>query len=462
MNIKLNQLTILPLLAFLACITLFACVKTEFDEPPVTGGTGGGGTGGNPTTLVANKKIKDLKTLHVSANGGFDLINEDAIIEGTVIMDDKSGNYYKTIVIQDETGGIEVKFFDGYLYNSYPLGMKLTIKTKGLTLTDYKGLTQLAGGTFVDAGVTKAAGITQGQAIEHVFTGAVAPLTPRVVSINSLNKDMVSTLVQFDAVEFITGDLGKTYADAVLKKSINLYIADCTTDELTVRTSGYADFAGIVVPDKNGKITGVLGIFNNTYQLALRNTDDVNFTGARCSGGGNPGGGGTGGTGATVQTIDETFASITNNVDAALPDWTNIATAGTRKWRGATFQSESYVQATAYNSNLADMTTWMISPKIDLTTAKSLQFESAVSFYKHDGLTVWVSNNFNGSDPTAATWTQLDGDLAGALSANYAWIPSGSITLPIYASGVGHIAFKYEGNTSTNTSTYRIDNVKVQ
>ena len=62
-------------------------------------------------------------------------------------MDDRSGNYYKSIVIQDSTGGIELKFNDGFLYNQYPIGRTLYIKCKDLILTDYNGLTQLIGST---------------------------------------------------------------------------------------------------------------------------------------------------------------------------------------------------------------------------------------------------------------------------------------------------------------------------
>jgi DNA/RNA endonuclease YhcR with UshA esterase domain len=460
MYIKSNKFSILPLLAFLACISLLACVKTEFDEPPVTGA--GGGTGGNPTTAVPNKKIKDLKLLHVTTGGGFDVVAEDAIIEGTVVMDDKSGNYYKTLVIQDETGGIEVKFFDGYLFNTYPLGMKLTIKTKDLVLTDYKGLVQLGGSVVDVAGVKKISGITADQALTHVFTGAIALATPKTTTLGAINDAMISTLLQFDAVEFVATDLGKTFADAVAKTSASTNVEDCSSNTLVIRTSGYADFAGTTVADKKGKLTGVLSVYNGTYQLVLRNTDDVQMADPRCTGGGgNPGGGGTN-SGTIYNDLFEDFSTITNNVDLSLTDWTNIATAGTRIWRGATYQATSYAQSTAYNSNLADMTTWVITPNLNLKTQKTLDFETAMAYYKHDGLTVWVSNNFTG-DAAAATWTQLtSATIAGSASGNNTWVPSGVIQLPIYANGFGNIAFKYQGNSAANTTTYRIDNVNVQ
>ncbi|MCB0530152.1 MAG: hypothetical protein KDC65_16860, partial [Saprospiraceae bacterium] len=124
-------------LAALLLTVISACVKTEFDEPPA---------GGEPVTLTPNMTIKELKALHVTPEG-FDEITEDIVIGGEVVMDDRSGNYYKTLVIQDATGGIEVKFNDGFLYQQMPVGRMLFIRCKDLLLTDYAGLTQLIGST---------------------------------------------------------------------------------------------------------------------------------------------------------------------------------------------------------------------------------------------------------------------------------------------------------------------------
>ena len=66
-------------------------VKTTFDEPPVDGVI---------VELTPNRTIAKLKELHLSS-GSYDRITEDIIICGEVVMDDRSGNYYKTLVIED-------------------------------------------------------------------------------------------------------------------------------------------------------------------------------------------------------------------------------------------------------------------------------------------------------------------------------------------------------------------------
>ena len=98
--IKLNIL----LLAFM--VSFSSCIHEDFDEPPV---------GGSIQDLTANTTIANLKGQHKF--GDYQEIEEDIIIEGWVIANDESGNYYKTIVIQDASGGIDVRINTNGLYN---------------------------------------------------------------------------------------------------------------------------------------------------------------------------------------------------------------------------------------------------------------------------------------------------------------------------------------------------------
>ncbi|HOY06516.1 MAG TPA: DUF5689 domain-containing protein [Saprospiraceae bacterium] len=251
-----------------------ACVKTEFDEPPV---------GGEPVTLTTNKTIAELKALHVTA-GGFDKITEDIIIGGEVVMDDRSGNYYKTLVIQDASGGIEIKFNDGFLFQQYPLGRTLYIRCKDLILTDYNNLTQLIGSTVEENGVLSDVGLTEAQARSKVVKGpfATTPLAPKEISISDLNPSLISTFVRLSDVQFAKLDTAKTYADPVTQFSLNRTIEDCSHQQLLVRTSGFSDFASQLTPTGKGYIEGVLNVFGTTYQLALRNASGAQMTGTRC------------------------------------------------------------------------------------------------------------------------------------------------------------------------------------
>lgn len=270
----LSALLLFSMLAF------WSCVKTEFDEPPA---------GGIPVDIKATTTIKQLKALHLSA-GGVDKIKDSLIIAGEIIMDDRSGNYYKTLVIQDETGGIEVKFNDGNLAtsNSLVIGRKIFIRCKDLLLTDYNGLPQLTGSTIVENGVPSTVGLTSAQVRQKVVKGeyAAVKLAPKKVTIGDLNPDLINTLIELNDVQFTQCDAGKPFADVVTKNSLNRLVQDCNGQEVIVRTSGYANFASQSTPVGNGKIVAVLGVYGSDYQLFNRDLNDLNMTGSRCGSGG--------------------------------------------------------------------------------------------------------------------------------------------------------------------------------
>ena len=90
----------LNLLYLFACLILItSCKKKEFDEPPANG---------QDPSLTVNLSIDSLKIKYYNS-GQCDTIKDDVIIAGTVIADDKSGNFYKTVVIQDSTAGISIR-----------------------------------------------------------------------------------------------------------------------------------------------------------------------------------------------------------------------------------------------------------------------------------------------------------------------------------------------------------------
>lgn len=264
------------LLFFLiSSFVLFSCVKQEFDEPPAEG---------VQSTLKANKTIKELRDFHKP--GAFDKITEDWIIEGVVVADDQSGNYYKTIVIQDATGGIDVKLDANSLYNDYPIGRKIYIKCKDLTISDYNNLVQLGGGTFKNNnGQDQLAGIEQLLIPSFVVKGEKdQKVTPREITIPELTPDMMSTLITLKGVQFETP--GETYADAPKKATLNKNITDCDNFSIVLRSSGYASFANEKLPDGKGTITGIFTQFGTTNQFYIRDISDVKLTETRCGGGG--------------------------------------------------------------------------------------------------------------------------------------------------------------------------------
>ena len=80
-----------------------------------------------------NTTIAELLARHTPGEDPV-LIEDDVIIGGIVVADDFSGNFFKRIIIQDETGGIEVRLNLVGLSDIYPEGMEVFVKCQGLYL----------------------------------------------------------------------------------------------------------------------------------------------------------------------------------------------------------------------------------------------------------------------------------------------------------------------------------------
>lgn len=79
--------------------------------------------------------IADLAAMYTVGNQ-FE-IEDDIVICGKVSTSDQSGNFYRSLYIQDETGGIELKIGKTGLYNEYKPGQTVYVKCKGLWLGMY-------------------------------------------------------------------------------------------------------------------------------------------------------------------------------------------------------------------------------------------------------------------------------------------------------------------------------------
>ena len=277
-------------LLIVAVISINACKKT-FDAPP----------GPGDVNIVANTSIQALKTYH-TIPGVFDMITEDVIISGIVTANDQSGNMYKQLFIQDTTGAIQL-LVDAYsLYASYPVGRRVYVKCKGLTLTDSYSNLVLGYKAVVD-NLPSIQGIP-GAVVSNFLVGGSLnnPVEPLHVTLSqlgtSLSDKYINAFIQLDNYEFSTTDTSKTYGDTSSYKSTvnrNVNLGCGSAINTIVRTSGYANFAGVHLPKGNGSIAAIYTIYRSsptssttTKQLILRDVSDVHFDSSRCGGNPNP------------------------------------------------------------------------------------------------------------------------------------------------------------------------------
>lgn len=266
------------IIALFLLMGISSCVKEDFDVPP---------TGGKDPDIAVNFRIDSLKARYSGVNL---LINEDLVISAVVTADDKSGNFYKQIIIQDTSGGIALLLEGSNAFNDYPIGRRIFIKLKGLYLVQYKGIFQIAASISPDGSFN---GIPTALYDRYILKGSYFhPVTPKLVTISQLNPTYQNLLIQLDNVEFQQSDAGQPYADGYNKISLSRVVKNCTGGTLETYNSGYSNFANQLTPTGKGSMVCIYSVYNTTGQLLLRDPSDLHLDSTRCGGGGTGGGNG--------------------------------------------------------------------------------------------------------------------------------------------------------------------------
>lgn len=438
---------------YVCCVCLLImsgwhCHK-RFDAPPAYVGP----------AISANLSIRDLRSKQVSGSIGY--ITEDWIIEGIVIADDSKDNFYKSIVLQDSTGGITIRM-DGFgLYADYPVGRRLAVKLKGLYLGDYARMVQLGGGVdWSDPRYPELLPIPVPLFNRFIVKKALnQPVMAHRVRLDELGDSLQSCLVQIDQLEFAVADTGSTYADAINKLSSNAIVKSCKGGSAYVRTSGFARFADAKIPRGNGSITAVYSVFGSSRQLLLRDTSDVALTGLRCTAAG------------AKELLTEDFEQQQGQIVFSKPGWKNIAEVGDQSFLVNTTFHNQYAEISAFATGKPVLVSWLITPPVNLSNSANeiLSFETRDGFDNGAVLQVLVSTNYDGGNtPWKAKWTPLKALMAkGTVSAVAAkWVASGEISLSGFSRTV-FVAFRYEGADPVNpndarTTRFQLDNIRIR
>lgn len=419
---KMNKI----LLALFALSIMFTSCKKKFETPPRASEAA---ISGYITIDSIYQKFKAYYVTPTVSPTQLFRFSGDVALECTVTADEVSGNLYKTVYVEDGTGGLKINLMNsGGLY----VGDKIHIHLNNVVLDQYGSVVQLDSINLLNS-------------IYKVSSGNI--VTPKKITFNEINSLMgfgniykyQSQLVLLDSVEFGAGDKMETYADAVNKttKEITLVNKNGGTGTAVVRNSGYSNFASSLVPCGSGSVVVIMGQFGGTAQLTLRSISDVKLSSGGCP------------------LIVKSF----NDNSIASKGWLNYNVTGSVNWTVDTYNNQTYGYISNFISSANQACeTWLISPPFDLSSAPSpyLTFQSAYN-YTGPTLEVYVLSNYNSGNPNAA----ITGTLTPALSGgSWNWVPSGNVSLTSHIGPNKRIAFKYSG-TSSSGSTWEVDDIAV-
>lgn len=140
--------------------------------------------------------------------------------------------------------------------------------------------------------------------------------------------------------------------------------------------------------------------------------------------------------------------------EGELNGWTFVTVEGSKPWVISQYQGNHYAYGNGYNGGVNEQ--WCISPAFSLNVYSnaSLTFRNAKNYTGPD-MELFFSNDYDGSDPTSATWVALEYNKS---TGSFAWAESGSIDLASFAGDECYIGFKYI-STETEAAAWEVDDV---
>ncbi len=397
------------------------------------------GTTPSCTFNTTGKTMKTVAEVKAYFTGALAQIPDNAYLKAQVTANDKTGNLFKYIYVEDKTGGIRVNIDMASLYADprFFVGKQVLINLKDLYVGSVNTEVQLGG--FFNGNVGR---VLANDVYKHFFqTNDFTEVVATEKTITGLTDGDVGRWIKIKDLQFINDDLGESYAGA---SNTSRTLEDCSGAKISLTTSSFANFASRQIDSGKGDLYGVLTKANGKYEVWITNPLGADFDGNRCDGSPVP---------VFENIFNEDFSgALTNN-------WTAVSVLGAAVWNIQQFGNPKPCVVMSGNGN----EDWLISKPITLAGYKNyyLSFETdGRASVPSNPLEVYVTDNYTGNYATT-TWTKLNPILDSDLNKFAPFVNSGKLDISNFAGKNVVVAFKYT-STATASATWELDNVKVR
>lgn len=392
----------------------------------------------------------------------------DIFVAAYVISSDETGNFYKTLIVQDSPenpmSGLEIKIDMRSYYTKYNFGRKILLRLSGLSMQKVNEkyiVGYLSGNSLVDIPESL---------LDHFIlrSSETTEIVPKSISLEMISPAVINTLVAVDKVQFLKTDQGKSFASEPYDKfNGERIIEQCENlAKSYLFTSSYADFSTDLLPEERFHMKAVLtrDYYSGEIVFVLNNPDDIDFIDKErcdpvffeCP--------------LTPEMAKqdvlyyEDFERLGSTRDIEKIGWNNInANFGNSRFRKRSKNENTFLQISAYDSKEYVMEVWLVGPSIDLDRSENefLSFETRSTFEEGSLLTCWFSQDYT-DDIKSANWQQLDVEISVGSrdGSNEIFLNSGAVQLDCLEGKV-RLAFRYLGSDPGASTTYDLDNILI-
>ena len=217
-----------------------------------------------PTVTVAE--------LHSRYYGKPFVIDADMSVAGYVASSDRAGNFYRTFVVCDGSGGAEIMAGIHDLHSIWPVGCVVSVNLCGCAVGEYMGVLRIGlpaeAYDYYDVDYF----YSKVNLDRHIVrSGEVKDAEIKVLRADELERSLCGCLVRIESLRLLPDYAGSSWDGyRVFEDS-----AGCRIGTVT---DSYADFAGDTLPDGAVDITGILQYGKvsgeEMYILKMRDIED--------------------------------------------------------------------------------------------------------------------------------------------------------------------------------------------
>ena len=276
------------LYGFLAVAALgFSGCQDDFDTPAMKVPVAANADKVNTTIAQLKEKYWQDETNYCEEVGTIEdgeHAGEHYIIRGRVISSDYDGNIFKCLYIQDETAAIALSINQYNLYMNYRQGQEVVIDATGMFVGKYNGMQQFGFPEWYDQGNcwetsfmapalfnehTELNGLPEPEKIDTLVIKDFGTIGSSPEELRKFQ----GQLVRFNNCQF--ANPGTTLVDEYHSSGYNQPL-NVNGGTINVRTSGYARFWNMIVPEQKLDVVGILSYYGTSgWQLLLNDANGL-------------------------------------------------------------------------------------------------------------------------------------------------------------------------------------------
>lgn len=245
---------------------IFRLLIILFSAAVLCGCNGGSEGGGNAP--VGEVSIAYLKSL---CSGSHYRITNDYTLRGVVVANDWLGEFVKSVVVVDRSGGIEIAIESSNLAMELPVHSEIEIFCNGLMLARIGGKVELGApstGDFPIANIDKELLDRYIRVVGICDNFKVA--TKRISEVSAAD---IGAIIRFEKIRICDEERGVLWCDRVDGSLVTTYrtFVDAEGDSLVVRTLPTCLYATDKIPTNEISVAGVIDFSDNRYFVRIAN-----------------------------------------------------------------------------------------------------------------------------------------------------------------------------------------------